>query len=370
MNGIGRAVVWYSHPFAAFAFYWPAALIGFVLPLRKKTSKEAIEGQYAGIALVIGLMAELLTLAKIASSIVPFFVALNAAFAAWAISMNSKIPVKPLMMIALFGSTFCGSLTFLATKHIMEKSWLLGSVSSYGELIPDAVIGGLNGCFVAVVLLFILPPLTFNWKGGTKARFLSGLFLWCLIVGFGTSSLFPYSERHPKRIFVNRICRQKEDFSCDSVLSVSSLNANETHLPEELLKRPILEWSQKDWIGFAPFDKLVRGMTLSSPPFPEEGVWGKAYPRLDVKNVSVDDDRGVKRAELELWWENPGRGSMRIKGPIRNWSIAESVMFKVRFEVVLCGRECFCRKRIWFFLVKTRRNLFGPFGSNLIKMRR
>ena len=343
---LGRPMVWFSNHVVAFGLFWPAAMIGFLLPSDPSQTQLQISAKFAGISLVLSVLTGVLTLKEIGSSLLPFLVALTTAVASFLASSCRQLPFRITLLSSLVSSVPCATMLFVMVKHIMEKIGLSGKGHAvFGFLIPDTVVGALNGFLALPLLLSISPLVTLNWTPSFKRRTLKYLTMWCMTVGVLSSLLFPYSVRHPKRVFLNHICRQQEETGCDYVWSVGSSDAIQVGaaLPEVLRSQKSVTPGPIDWVSLAPFDRVVSAVAFEAPPFDETGPWGSVHPRLIMVNQTTDDQADTKRLEFELRWEKPGWGAMNMTGPVVNWSLSDPSGIKV------CSLET--DKRFYFWVL-------------------
>ena len=326
MVGLGRPMTWFSHHLAAFAFYWPLSVAGFLIPLGQDGPPEHVASRFAGISLMTGTLAWTLTFANIGSSIIPFAVSLSTSIACLAIVCRRKLDMAIILTLLSGSISFSASLFLVLIRHIMEKISIAGGRrSALSFLIPDSIIGGLNGFLVFSVLLPLSPLLTIRWHSHSKSRLLKGLLVGGLATGIATSFLFPYSLQHPKRVFLNHLCRQQPDGSCISVWSVaaSDVTSFDEALPDTLKAQTPIATEALDWTSITPFNRLVNDMAFKGPPFPKGGPWGTYHPRLEISQQWHNVEAGSRTLEFALKWEKPGWGAMNITGPIRNWSLAD-----------------------------------------------
>ena len=297
-----------------------------MIPHGQDGHPEHVASRFAGVSLMTGTLAWTLTFANIGSSIIPFAVSLSTSIACLAIVCRQKLDMTMLLTLLSGCISFSASLLLVLIRHIMEKISIAGGRrSALGFLIPDSVIGGLNGFLVFFVLLPLSPLLTTRWQSHSKSRLIKGLLAGGLVAGIASSFLFPYSLQHPKRIFLNHLCRQQSDGSCISVWSVAAWDVTslDITLPDSLKAQTPIATDPLDWTSVTPFNRLVADMAFKGPPFPEEGPWGTYHPRLELIQQWHNAEEGSRTLEFALKWEKPGWGAMNITGPIRNWSLAD-----------------------------------------------
>eukprot|EP00210_Caulerpa_lentillifera_P008877 g8469.t1 len=350
----GRPMVWFGHHFVGFMFFWPTAVFGYLLPMKCKLNQNQISGSFAGISLLLTTFALYLSNAGSGSSLIPFILSLTTSL----LSLVTQFIQKQnwvLLMIGWFPSTACAALSLIMVRHIMEKVSMAGSrVGAIQQLVPDFIIGLLNGILILLTLQSVSPLLTANWTERIKSKFLKLLLLIIVIIGIGISFVFPYTIHRPKRLYLNHLCRQKTDLSCEFVWALAwsdAVDISEALPPEFRKLTPHSIARPGDWISLAPFNKVVKGVVFPGPPMTGEGPWGHWHPYLKLNRIISNSERGTKTIFLDLNWDHPGWGAMNISGPILDWSLSENNgIRKDKWNIVRFAQDV--HEPIWSFWIE------------------
>lgn len=344
---------WFSNHVVAFAFFWPAAVLGFLLPPHPSPTVVHVSGKFAGVAVLMEALALGLTFAHVGSSIIPFTIALSTSVASLVTSLSRKLPFSKLLFLSFPSSVFCAALMLVTVKHVMEKIDMAGGGKlKFGFLIPDAVAAALNGILIFTVLLSFSPLITVRCTERSKRKWLRRALHMSLAAGIVSSFLSPYSVRHPKRIFLNHLCRQKSDFSCDAVWAVASWDTTpiQKAIPKSLSQRPSVPSTYLDWITISPLNRVLVSSVFAAPPLAEIGPWGRSFPQFQKAKEIQDANKGTKRIDFELRWDNPGWGAMIITGPVTNWSLSDPAGIRDPETVVRFSQDAI--DPIWPFWIE------------------
>lgn len=122
----------------------------------------------------------------------------------------------------------------------------------------------------------------------------------------------------------------------------------ESIFPKAFQGKEVRSTTPSDWLVYYPINKRCWGYRVDAPPA-KVAPWGSVDPKMVRIGSSDMDDRHVRRISLELQWEKPAWGVIRLTGPVFGWSSGTQMSKEV--ERVSCMDNNYPRTQlVWMSL--------------------
>lgn len=388
----GIPMPWYGEKDLAMCIFVPAALVGLLLPYITLISNEdngdnsgkgatkppcsamaMMQSLCLGAGLFFAVVCSLLTIFDMQSSFL---------FALWSggtavygallvlLSLSKKYTNSySTTSIILLLLPHCIPLSVVSVSslslsyHIMEKVGLAGSLTGIaGKIVADCVVGVVTGFSVyltagTLVPVFIVGGLGIDGGGGGINRLMRekratspSRILIAILMGMSVgASIFaadrckgnhhPYSYKHPKRILIQHIHKERRGggglHASSSIWSAAAIDSIpvDIALPPSFVDLPPVDFNDEDWAALYPLNYLVTGLAREAPGAEVGAVWPDL--RLIDQDITTttkhNDDASsyvsssYRRLHLELDTVKPAWAVLNITGNVVHWSLNDKV---------------------------------------------
>lgn len=335
MVGVGRVLlggsplIFFAHHWLAYLMFVPVALIGAMTPFVRTPTAE-LSSSALGAALWWAALGLVATHRQLGFAIYPFLWTIPVPASQLFTLKGSKFSKLLALTLSSFIAVLVGtSSSWTLAEHVLDKLTLTGSHGGImGHALADGIAGAVVGAGVWLSLGTLGPALAVGMRpvGATVMKLLLGVSLGAALIG--SLVLGPYSEHHPKRVFVSHL--HLVDDATEAVDSYWVAATTDTNPMSALMAPQYLAQAvpaaEEHSRYLYPLASILDGLLIPAPgpnPAVIEGV-----PTMQLTSRETHSRGRSERLHLHLNSIKPCWAKLNITsdaGSLTAWSFTDAV---------------------------------------------